>query len=73
MHDVSDVEGWHWVKESTKAFITTTQTTEGQHQMAINIWMREFTNAVSAYAIQNAEEQISREKWSSYMGTTTRR
>ena len=67
MRDVSDQEGWHRAKENTKTFMTATRNTEGQHQLAINMWMREFTNAVSAYAIQNAEEQIGRGKCKSYM------
>ena len=65
MHDVSDIEGLHRAKESTKTYMTTTCNTERRHQLAINMWMREFTNAVSAYAIQNVEEQVSRDKWKS--------
>lgn len=67
-HDVSDPEGWQLANVCSKTFTTTSLGAVSMHQRALNLWMKELVNAVTAYALLNAGEKVCRDKWSSYIG-----
>ena len=54
MADKRNPQGWKEAKKEAARYMTTAAQTEGPAQVALNVWAREITNSVAAYAVREA-------------------